>query len=232
LIGLVFHVVANLFDNADGQLARLTNQSSRTGRLIDSVVDQMIWVNIYLHLGLRLQHSGWSAAIWPLVAATLASHAVQAAAADYCRNTYLFFVAHKRDMDSSEKIRRDYQELSWPADFGTKFLLTFYLGVTRQQEFLSPAVHRLYRAIEEQAGAAPAWLSGAYQAGLRPLLRWWSLQMTNTRMLLLLLVFLVRQPALFLWIELSVFNLLLLVLLLWQERIGRKLFQRLALPRA
>ena len=227
LIGLVFHVIANAFDNADGQLARLTNQGSRAGRLVDSVVDQLIWVNIYLHLGVRLSHSGSTPMVWVLIAVTLAGHAVQAAAADYCRNTYLYFVARKNDMDTSERIRRDYNALSWKSDFGAKFFLTFYLGVTRQQELLAPSVHRLHRMIEQSA-SPPTWLSAAYQGGMRPMLRWWGLEMTNTRMLLLGVVFLLRQPALFFWIELVIFNLLLAALLLRQDRVARAFVSRLA----
>src|SRR5437868_4312367 len=41
LIGMFLHVVANLFDNADGQLARLLNQKSRKGRIIDSIFDHL-----------------------------------------------------------------------------------------------------------------------------------------------------------------------------------------------
>ena len=44
IAGMVLHVCANALDNADGQLARLTHQESRKGRIIDSVAD---------HLGIR-----------------------------------------------------------------------------------------------------------------------------------------------------------------------------------
>src|SRR3954463_8103918 len=53
VIGMVLHVVANLLDNADGQLARLLDQKSRSGRMVDSVFDHLIFLSIYVHLGLR-----------------------------------------------------------------------------------------------------------------------------------------------------------------------------------
>jgi phosphatidylglycerophosphate synthase len=49
IVGMVLHVFANLLDNADGQLARLLNQKSRTGRVIDSLIDHLIFVSIYVH---------------------------------------------------------------------------------------------------------------------------------------------------------------------------------------
>ena len=93
LLGMILHVVSNTFDNADGQLARLTNKGSRNGRIIDSLSDHLVFVGIYLHLTLRCVMSGSSPAIWLLALAAGLSHAVQGGFADYFRNAYLFFVA-------------------------------------------------------------------------------------------------------------------------------------------
>src|SRR5205085_6794784 len=99
LAGMILHVVANAFDNADGQLARLTNQQSRTGRILDPVVDHVIWLSIYIHLGLRLQLGGFSTA-WIIALAAGLSHGLQAGAADYCRNAYLYFGKGRSMLDS------------------------------------------------------------------------------------------------------------------------------------
>ena len=53
IAGMVLHVCANALDNADGQLARLTQTESRKGRIIDSVADHLVFVSIYVHLALR-----------------------------------------------------------------------------------------------------------------------------------------------------------------------------------
>src|SRR5438132_1866511 len=86
VIGMVLHVCANLLDNADGQLARLLNQKSRRGRVIDSLFDHLIFLSIYIHLGLRCLVQGASPSIALLVLAAGLSHALQGAAADYFRN--------------------------------------------------------------------------------------------------------------------------------------------------
>ncbi|PYK19141.1 MAG: CDP-alcohol phosphatidyltransferase, partial [Verrucomicrobia bacterium] len=61
--GMVLHVCANAFDNADGQLARLTHRESREGRIIDSIADHLVFVSIYVHLTLRYLFEGSSPAI-------------------------------------------------------------------------------------------------------------------------------------------------------------------------
>ncbi len=53
LLGMVLHVLSNAFDNADGQLARLTNQGSRSGRALDGLADNLVFVSVYAHLCLR-----------------------------------------------------------------------------------------------------------------------------------------------------------------------------------
>ena len=58
MAGMVLHVCANALDNADGQLARLTQQQSRKGRIIDSVADHLVFVSVYMHLALRCLSEG------------------------------------------------------------------------------------------------------------------------------------------------------------------------------
>src|SRR5437870_11509199 len=53
IVGMVLHVCSNALDNADGQLARLTQTESRKGRVIDSVADHLVFLSISLNLVLR-----------------------------------------------------------------------------------------------------------------------------------------------------------------------------------
>ena len=116
LLGMGLHVLSNAFDNADGQLARLTNTGSRAGRILDSISDHIVFLGIYLHLVLRCLAGGASPAIWLLAfAAALKCHAVQGGFADYFRNAYLFFVAgrSRAEVDSSARLRTEYEQLVW-----------------------------------------------------------------------------------------------------------------------
>jgi hypothetical protein len=227
LAGMILHVIANIFDNADGQLARLTNQQSRTGRILDPVVDHVIWLSIYIHLGLRLQLGGFSAA-WIIALAAGLSHGLQAGAADYCRNAYLYFGKGRSMLDSVSTLQQEYRQCSWAKDAWSKLLLRVYLNAVHEQELILPGVKRLRELTELNFGDTfPAWFQSRYRTLVLPTFKWWSLLMTNTRMLLLFVLFLVRQPVWFFWLELSVGNLLLLCLILRQERIARSLLQSL-----
>src|SRR6267143_3799674 len=145
IAGMALHVCSNALDNADGQLARLTRTESRKGRIVDSIADHLVFVSIYLHLTLRCVFEGSSAAIWFLALAAGISHALQGAAADYYRSTYLYFVANGTgsEMESSSGLRSEYRKWSWRQRPWDKFLLALYLNFTRQQEMLSPQLKNL-----------------------------------------------------------------------------------------
>jgi len=226
LIGMLFHVVANIFDNADGQLARLTNQQSRTGRILDPIVDHVIWLSIYVHLALRLQIGGFSSAIWILGLAAGLSHGLQAGAADYCRNAYLYFGKGRREFDSVSKLEHEYRQYAWGTDAWPKLLLRLYLNAMHEQELLLPGVKRLRETAENNfADAIPAWFQSRYRTLVLPTFKWWSLLMTNSRMLVLLALFLIHQPVWYFWLELTAGNFLLVCLILWQKKISRSLIQ-------
>jgi len=99
IAGMVLHVCSNTLDNADGQLARLTQQVTRKGRIIDSIADHLVFMSIYVHLTLRYALQGASPAIWLLALGAGISHALQGAAADYYRGTYLYFAGGARTQD-------------------------------------------------------------------------------------------------------------------------------------
>ena len=228
ILGMLLHVVANAFDNADGQLARLTNRQSRMGRVIDSLADHLIWLSIYFNLALRYVVAGSSITVGLLALAAGLSHACQGAAADYYRNGYLYFVRgrSRADLDSSLDLRMEFRDLRWRDQSWHKFLLALYLNFTSQQELLAPGLQRLHKAIERAfPEEIPLWLQKRYRDIAQPMLRWWRLLMTNTRMLFLFLLLFIGQPIWYFWLELTLFNFLLVYLLLYQERASQSLLQ-------
>src|SRR3989449_3775059 len=89
-IGFLLFIVSDIFDSADGQLARLRGTSTRFGRALDGINDNLRFVNLYFHLIYRLIHAGWW---WPgaflLVCAAGLAHTFQSAAIDFVRNAFL-----------------------------------------------------------------------------------------------------------------------------------------------
>jgi hypothetical protein len=221
IVGMALQVCANTLDNADGQLARLTHRESREGRIIDSVADHLGFVSVYLHLTLRYLVEGSSPAIVLLAFAAGISHALQGAAADYYRSTYLYFVstgARKR-VDSSSELRSDYSKLTWRHAPWQKLLLGLYLNFTRQQEMLAPRLKALRDLVHKSFhGEIPERVRTSYRDLAAPMLKGWGLLMTNVRMLVLFALLFVSQPVYYFWFELIPLNLLFVYLLFRQEK--------------
>jgi hypothetical protein len=226
MVGMALLVCANALDNADGQLARLTHQESREGRIIDSVADHLVSVSIYVHLTLRYLVEGASPAVCLLALAAGISHALQGAAADYYRTAYLYFATNRSPMelDSSSVLRSNFRELRWPHKPWHKFLLALYLNFTRQQEMLSPNLKNLRdTAAGLFRGEIPSWFKTRYRSLVSPMLRWWRLLMTNTRMLVLFALLFIGQPVWYFWFELIPLNLLFVYLIVRQENMSKLL---------
>ena len=226
--GMVLHVCANTLDNADGQLARMTHRESRAGRIIDSIADHLVFVSVYLHLTLRYLFEGSSPAICLLALGAGVSHALQGAAADYYRSTYLYFVTAgaRTGLDSSSGLRSDYRRLTWRQAPWQKLLLALYLNFTRQQEVLAPRLKMLRDVVGQLFhGEIPDWLRARYRNLARPMLKWWGLLMTNIRMLVLFALLFISQPIYYFWFELIPLNLLFVYLLFRQEKMAGSLLK-------
>src|SRR5262245_58299626 len=224
--GMTLHVCANTLDNADGQLARLTRRESRAGRIIDSIADHLVFVSVYLHLTLRCLFEGSSPVIFLLAFAAGISHALQGAAADYYRGSYLYFATSRarKSVDSSRDLRSDYSKLTWRHAPWQKLLLASYLNFTRQQEMLAPRLKTLRDVVRQLFhGEIPDWLRTRYQNLAGPMLKWWRLLMTNIRMLVLFALLFISQPVYYFWFELIPLNLLFVYLLFRQEKMAGSL---------
>ena len=75
LIGIFLLVWANLYDSADGQLARMTGKKTRWGRILDGFAGDVWFFTIYAAICLRLQElpipgtdEPWGVWIWLMAA--------------------------------------------------------------------------------------------------------------------------------------------------------------------
>ncbi len=88
IVGMLLLIWANSFDSADGQLARMTKQYSRIGRILDGLSGDFWFAAIYIAICIRENHTSeifmahpWL--IWLVAVVTGVCHAKQAAMADY-----------------------------------------------------------------------------------------------------------------------------------------------------
>jgi hypothetical protein len=231
IVGMCFLVWANMYDSADGQLARLTNQKSELGRILDGASGDVWFITIYVAICLRLTPV-WGIWIWVLAAVAGMCHSKQAAMADYYRNIHLFFLKGKSgsELDNSVQQREIYKSLKWSgSDWFRKLYLWFYVNYTSSQESLSPSFQQFFKQVKEQYGDnIPQELRDDFRKGSLPLMKYTNMLSFNTRVIVLFLSLLFGQPWVYFVFELVVLNTMLVYMVLTHERLCRKLGQNIS----
>lgn len=234
VLGMFLLVWANSFDSADGQLARMTKQYSRIGRILDGVSGDLWFAAIYIAICLRENVTSEFFAsvpwlIWLIAVVTGLCHAKQAAMADYYRQFHLYFLKGEEgsELDSSAKLKEKYDSMSWGKDFFAKLVLFFYLNYTRQQEATAPDMQRLRTAIRKRYGNAMP--SEAFRAEFRrlslPLMKYTNILSFNWRCIALFCAMFARMPWLYFAFELVVLNFLLVYMVLRHESVCRRMMK-------
>lgn len=233
VIGMVLLVWANSFDSADGQLARMTHQYSRIGRILDGLSGDVWFAAIYTAICLRenvtsdffSQHH-W--VIWVVAAVTGMCHAKQAAMADYYRQFHLYFLKGEdgSELETASELEEQYRALTWRHDFWRKLTMTFYLNYTRNQEVMTPAMQQLRRVLRQRypkASDIPQAFRDEFRRLSLPLMKYTNILSFNWRTIALFTALFLMMPWLYFAFELTVLNILLIYMMRRHERLCRRL---------
>lgn len=221
LIGVLLLITAEAMDGADGQLARLTNNYSRFGRIFDGVAGNLMFISIYLHLSARFVVEGGTGWIFLIAIISGASHSFQSAMADFYRIFYLYFVQGKnKDIDDLNEVKETYAKITWLRSPFKKFLLRVYINYRRQQNLLAKNVRSLYELVEQKFnGVVPSWLSEEYRKLNKPMIKYQNILTTNTRMIVLFITIFLGNVLHYFLFELIILNLLLGYFVIREEKI-------------
>lgn len=235
ILGMLLLIWADSFDSADGQLARMTGQYSRLGRILDGVSGDLWFAAIYVAICLRenvtseffMAHH-W--VIWVVAVCTGLCHATQAAMADYYRQFHLYFLKGESgsELETASDLRAKYNTLSWGKDFFSKLVMTFYLNYTVGQEKRTPAMQRLRKVLRDKFhGRVPESFRNEFRALSLPLMKYTNILSFNWRTIALFAALFVKMPWLYFAFELTVLNVLLIYMMLRHESICKKLTREL-----
>ncbi len=230
VIGMLLLVWANSFDSADGQLARMTHQYSRLGRILDGLSGDFWFAAIYVAICLRenvtseffmAHHS----VIWVMAIVTGLCHAKQAAIADYYRQFHLYFLKGDEgsELETAFTLKRQLASLSWKKNFWKKLTLSTYTNYTLQQEATAPAMQRLRRELAKRFpdGKIPSKFREDFRRKSLPLMKYTNILSFNWRTIALFTSLFLTMPWLYFAFELTVLNILLIYMVVRHERICR-----------
>lgn len=234
IIGMFLLVWANSFDSADGQLARMTHQYSRLGRILDGLSGDLWFATIYVAICLRenatsafFMERPWL--IWVIAVVTGICHAKQAAMADYYRQFHLYFLKGKdgSELDSSADLRRRLKESQ--GGFWSRLTQRIYLNYTINQEAGTPAMQGLRAELRKlyPDGNIPQSFRDSFRSLSLPLMKYTNILSFNWRTIALFCSLFARMPWLYFAFELVVLNSLLIYMVYRHEAICRRLTNEL-----
>ncbi len=236
IVGMILLVWANSFDSADGQLARMTRQYSRIGRILDGVSGDLWFAAIYVAICLREVHTSlffeeYHWVIWVLAVGAGLCHATQAALADYYRQFHLYFLkgAEGSELDTGSELKQKLGELSWSRDFFKKLTLTFYTNYTLGQERRTASMQELRGelALRYPDGRIPRQFREVFRDMSLPLMKYTNILSFNWRCITLFVALFAGIPWLYFVAELTVFNLIMMWMNYRHERICTELTDQL-----
>lgn len=243
VVGMLLLVLANSLDSADGQLARLTGQYSRIGRILDGLSGDIWFITIYIAICLRevttqqfFIHHPWT--IWVLAAVTGVCHIKQASMADYYRQFHLYFLKGPdgSELDSADSLRASLaaeraeaavkSSTIWQRMLDSvRFLFLYtYANYTANQEVMTPSMQRLRRELHRVYGSEipPQDFRERFRRASLPLMKYTNILSFNTRVIALFVALFIRQPWLYFIFELTVLNALLIYMMIRHEKICRR----------
>ncbi|MFR3215987.1 MAG: CDP-alcohol phosphatidyltransferase family protein [Dysgonomonas mossii] len=229
ILGILLLIWADVFDSADGQLARMTKNFSPLGRALDGFAGNLWFMSIYIAICLRLTPSfGWYIWIIALIAGYF--HSKQASMADYYRNIHLFFLKGKdgSELDNSLQLQEQYNTLTFKKHFIEKVFLLFYKNYTRSQESWTPNFQSMCSVLNHEfEGLAPIQFQKDFRMKSRPLMKWTNILSFNTRAIALFIAVLIKEPFFYFVFELTILNLIMMYLIHCHEKICSSFTQRM-----
>jgi len=181
MLGVAFNIIAigmlfwaDVLDNTDGQLARLSGKRSRVGRILDGAAGFVWMIPIYLGLAWRIyqHHSmefGWfgiddtprNALIYGLAVLALTFYSGfvgcggQQRVGDYYMQVHLLFSkeANGTELDSSEQQQQAYDQLPADAKWWERLFMKNYINYTKTQERTTPKLQKLLAKLKEKYGS-------------------------------------------------------------------------------
>jgi phosphatidylglycerophosphate synthase len=198
---LVFHGV---LDSSDGQLARLTGQTSDFGRLMDGVAGYVTHIAMYLGILVSVlsRDGGWG--LLPLTLLAGLSTIVHAQLYDYHRTTYVSIVTNGR----ASQTELGHREAG---------LLGAYGRLQRLLAGKHPLVERALAA-RSRRGHVATDDRERYRTSFLGLVHGWNIMGDNVRRLSIAVAVWAGRPEWFIWAELVPLNAMCLALWLRQQR--------------
>lgn len=229
IIGILLIIWANSYDSADGQLARMTGQYSKLGRILDGIAGDFWFAAIYISIALRCSGGNNCFAfptwlVWTVIVAAALCHMYQAAIADYFRQLHLFVLKNcgQSEFDTVESLEQQAEKdkQSGKGVF-SRIISKLYLTYTKVQWLGNSNLVKLMPYIATTP--IEPELREQFLNRSRKLCKWENFLTFNWRSFFLFAAVLINIPLVYPIAELTIFNIVVIYLKVRHNNMCKKL---------
>lgn len=217
ILGFALMFMWHVFDGADGQLARATQNFSDIGKVIDGVCDYVTFISVYVGISLALS-TIYGNQIWWLTIFAGICHAIQSGAYELQRSEYDFWGKAKSTADLPNL--NDLIEGAKKKSAAGQIAGQLHIAYIRMQYAFSGVDHTFRRSLKEVIELAPEKeneIRALYRETFAPAVNSWSFLCANYRTFAIFIASISGEPIYYFWLEVIVFNIALIFLVQKQK---------------
>jgi hypothetical protein len=216
VIGAIFYILFVIFDCSDGQLARLKNNGTKIGRLLDGIADYIVVVAIYIGFAIGYAEKGGQPyTMLIILALSGASITIQSLLVDYYRTRFLDIVLNHKNTfkDGINEYRTEYLKLKkQKGKWLEKNIILIYLFYSKVQR----------RIIGKRKRESPVTASPQdYYKKNRTMIRFWLIMGPSAIRTWLIVCSFIGRFDIYFWVTIIGFNVLAIILGLIQRQIDK-----------
>ena len=217
-LAAICFIIYNILDCSDGQLARLQNSGTLTGRIVDGFADYIVAVTSYLAIGVGYaSNTNDPFFYWTLTVLAGFSNALHSFALDYYRNQFLDYALDRKSIlgEDLEQFETEYNRLitakKWSLD---RLLIWIYLKYSRIQISFSSKQDQSQTRIYDPKD---------YYNKNKRMIHLWTYIGPTTELTFMIVCAFINRWDIFLWGMVTIGNIYTLILYIIQKSVNASL---------
>lgn len=233
--GGIYFILSGIFDSADGQLARISNQSTSWGLILDGICDSLVTIAIYFACAKSLITTS-SYFYLIIIFSALYFHSLQCAILDFYHREYLCFGLGKKESGAywNPSVVEGVENIKNSKNFLEKILNKLRLTWIKKQQLLTTRTENERMIMREfllnRSNNEKQFFMKKYREHNLKLLPWWRLIGVNAHtFLIIFFMYFNRFDIYLIAFDLILFNVIIFVVGGFQKKADKRLFKEMQL---
>lgn len=227
--GVVFLQITNVFDCADGQLARLKKISSTFGKTLDGLADLVTYISIYFGIAYHVYIQTSNLLIFPYAVIAVLSMFLHIMYFDHFKNQLISFSieSYAEKGETAKELKKKYLKLKKQNSFKWIPARLYYSYTYIQEKLVEFGYIDKYRGYWSVKNKKQMFtkIKKNYYKQMRLSVRLWTFFGASSHLVIFTLFALLNKPLFIFDFIILYYNILLIALLIYQKQCFQKLIK-------